>query len=180
MNKTLPRIVITGFMGAGKTSVAFALARWGGWRAVDLDALIVEREGRSIRELIDEDGEASFREVETNVLREALEMNAGEVIALGGGAWTVNRNRLLIKEHNCVTAWLDAPFELCWQRITNCKDVRPLARDREHAQRIYNERRRLYELADLHIKVDKESTVREVARRLNEAWSGMLSDAHSY
>ncbi|MCA1850337.1 MAG: AAA family ATPase, partial [Acidobacteria bacterium] len=124
-------IIITGFMGAGKTTVAAALARRLGCGHIDLDELIAEREGRTIREMFERDGESGFREAETRALRDTLENTEACVIALGGGAWTLERNRALIAEHEGYAVWLDVPFEVCWRRITRGGEVRPLAHDRE-------------------------------------------------
>ncbi|MDQ3686390.1 MAG: AAA family ATPase, partial [Acidobacteriota bacterium] len=68
-----PRIVVTGFMGAGKTTVAAALARALNCEMLDLDDVIIEVDGRNARTIIDEDGEMPFRDVETRALRELLE-----------------------------------------------------------------------------------------------------------
>ena len=76
-------IIITGFMGAGKTTVARALARVLNCNALDLDLLITEKEKRSPKEIIEQDGEAAFREVETRNLRQALSRGSDRVIALG-------------------------------------------------------------------------------------------------
>lgn len=146
------RIVIVGFMGCGKTTVAKALARQLGCDSIDLDSFITERGGRSPAEIIEQDGEAVFREIETRALRDALETSATRVIALGGGAWSIEANRALVAEHDCLSVWLDAPFELCWQRITeNAKTIRPLAPDRESALRLHESRRASYLLAKLHV-----------------------------
>src|SRR5882762_325298 len=99
-------IVITGFMGAGKTTVADALARLLTCSAIDLDQMITEKEMRSPKEIIEQDGEPAFRDVETRRLREALTLEPCGVIALGGGAWTVQRNRDLVVQHDCYTVWL--------------------------------------------------------------------------
>jgi shikimate kinase len=112
-------VVITGFMGAGKTTAAAALAERLHCRALDLDEFIAGRHGRTAQMIIDEEGEPRFRELETEALREALRTDAC-VIALGGGAWTIERNRALVAEHGGLTVWLDAPFELCWERIESC------------------------------------------------------------
>ncbi len=112
-----PRIVITGFMCAGKTTVARALAARLNCAWLDLDEFIAARHGRTAAAIIDADGEPRFRKLETEALRAALDSNA-RIIALGGGAWSVARNRALTAQHACVVIWLDAPFELCWQRIT--------------------------------------------------------------
>ena len=160
------RIVITGFMGAGKTALARELARVLACEAVDLDEFITAREGRSPRELIDEEGEAAFREIESRALAGALATKAARVVALGGGAWAVERNRAAVRaEPDCFTVWLDAPFELCWERVRTAAEggERPLARERERARALYDGRRALYGLADARVEVGAADDVRAVA-----------------
>lgn len=163
------RIVITGFMAAGKTSVASALARRLDCRMIDLDFIITERERRTVPALIKAEGEAAFREAEQRALRVVLEMNRARIIALGGGAWTIADNRVLIDSYDCLTVWLDAPFELCWQRITRSEAERPLAQSRETAARLYEERKALYALAQLHIIATEERSVEDLAEEIAKA-----------
>ncbi len=162
-------IVITGFMAAGKTTVAYALARLLDCDVVDLDQLITESECRSPKEFIEQDGETAFREVETKHLLKAIGLAPNLVIALGGGAWTIERNRRLIAEHNGFTVWLDAPFDLCWQRIGAGNVGRPLAPNKEQAQRLYDERQQFYALASLHLSDDGKTTVDELAATIAAA-----------
>jgi shikimate kinase len=157
------RIVIAGFMGAGKTCVAGALARRLGCAWADLDTVVAEREGRTPRELIEGEGEAVFRAAETRALHEVLERGEARVVALGGGAWTLERNRALCAAHDCLTIWLDAPFELCWQRTLRDAGARPLARTRDSAARLYEERRALYALAALRVEVEEVASAEDVA-----------------
>ena len=166
-----PRIIIIGFMAAGKTTVARALARRLNDSVIDLDESITKREGRTPQELIDEVGEAAFREAETRALRDALRYGTARIIALGGGAWTIERNRTLVAQHDCVTIWLDAPFELCWQRIKSDQSVRPLARDAAAASARYDERRSYYQLARHHISAAQnvDEIVAEILMRLEQA-----------
>lgn len=153
------RIVILGFMGCGKTTVARQLARELSCGFTDLDSLIAEQTHRSPAEIIKLDGEESFREIETRALNDVLQNDAVRVIALGGGTWTGAANRTVIALHDCLTVWLDAPFELCWKRIKGGKTIRPLAPDRETALARYNARRADYALAEQHIAVrDSDST----------------------
>ena len=150
------KVVITGFMGCGKTRVARELARRLNVEMIDLDEFITEREGRSPAQLIVDDGEPAFRAIESDALGEVLETNAAGVIALGGGAWIQETNRDLIRRHGCVSLWLDVPFEVCWTRIEVSGDDRPLGRTREQAQALFDWRRPIYQLADIHIPVTTE------------------------
>src|SRR3954469_9796504 len=155
MSASRQAIVIIGFMAAGKTTVAVALAERLGCDLVDLDQFIEQREGRIIRAIIDGEGEQAFREIESEALSEALKTDSPCIIALGGGAWTIERNRTLINQHTRRTVWLDAPFELCWRRIEDGINIRPLARERAKARQLYDERRAIYSQARLRIKVDE-------------------------
>ena len=152
------RIVIVGFMGCGKTTVAEALARQLGCAMVDLDSFITDREGHTPAEIIVQDSEPSFREIETRALNVVLEENAARVIALGGGAWMMQANRALVAQHDCLSVWLDAPFELCWERIQSSEAIRPLAPDRPTAENLYNDRRVSYGLSELRVDVCSDST----------------------
>ena len=164
------RILLTGFMASGKTAVAEALARQLDCEMLDLDQFITARDGRSIQTIIDEDGEARFREMEESVLREALESSTARIIALGGGTWISPQNRALIAAHHGFTVWLDAPFELCWQRIIrDHDDTRPLARDKKQAGCLYEERRALYKLAALRVQINEEEDVDVVAIKIVNA-----------
>ena len=165
------RILLTGFMGAGKTTVARALARRLAGTCVSVDELVTRLEGRTPQALIDEEGEDYFREAETRALRRALAAESAPVIDTGGGAWTLARNRALVAAHGCVAVWLDAPFELCWQRITNeaGRTDRPLARDRARAERLYEQRRAAYRLAALRVPVTPESDAEKLAAEIAAA-----------
>jgi shikimate kinase len=150
-------IVITGFMGCGKTRVARELARRLNLVMVDLDDHITKRVGRSPAQLIDEEGEPKFRAIEYANLRNVLEIGEARVIALGGGAWIQEVNRRLIDQYECVSVWLDAPFEMCWTRISNSQEDRPLGRTREQALALYEQRRPVYELANFRIEISEEN-----------------------
>jgi shikimate kinase len=163
---TNQQIVIIGFMGTGKTTVAFELARQLNCCAIDLDELITQDEKRNPREIILQDGEDAFRNIETKTLRTILREGSARVVAVGGGAWTIGENRKMIAEHRAFTIWLDAPFELCWKRIDAGREVRPLARSRELTEKLYAERRPIYEAADARLTVNENESVAEIATRV--------------
>jgi len=143
-------IVITGFMGCGKSKVARALARRLDVPVIDLDDVITARQGRTPAQLITEEGEPAFRTIESNTLRETLESISAGVIALGGGAWIEETNRDLIDQRGCLSIWLDVPFEVCWGRIKTSEEDRPLGRTREQALKLYKRRKPIYQLAAIH------------------------------
>ena len=161
------RIVIVGFMGSGKTTVAKALAAHLECGMLDLDAVISALQNMSIPELIREQGESAFRDAETSALQIVLDRLQPRIIALGGGAWTLERNRDLIRNHDCVTVFLDAPYDLCWQRITSHPVPRPLALD--EPEKLYRERHPQYALADIHVEVTDRMSADELAARIAEA-----------
>jgi len=160
------RIVILGFMACGKTTVANEVARELNCHYIDLDSFITERARRSPAEIITQDGEAAFREVETLALRDVLQDKEAHVIALGGGTWTTPANRTLIALYDCLTVWLDAPFELCWKRITSENLNRPLAPDRGTTQSRFNVRRRDYQLAEKQVSVKDGATATDIAKEI--------------
>ena len=151
-------------MGCGKTRVARELARRLGVDMIDLDDQITKRVGRTPAQLIVEDGEPAFRAIEFDTLRDVLQTGDAKVIALGGGAWIQEANRLLLDQYRCLSIWLDAPFEMCWTRISASQEVRPLGRTREHALALFEERRPVYELANVHVPIREEDFENLVSR----------------
>jgi shikimate kinase len=152
-------------MGSGKTKAARALGTLLNRSVIDLDNEITRLNGSTPAELITQLGEDAFRKIETEVLREVLDKGA-EIIALGGGAWTVEQNRTALTARKTLVIWLNLPFDSCWKRISDSKGARPLAPDREQAKTLYNQRLPLYQLAALHIEATEEMEAMEVAERV--------------
>jgi shikimate kinase len=112
----LRRIVLTGFMGAGKTTVGRLLATRLGWDFLDLDAQIESRTGLTVPSIFATHGEAHFRQLESQALAASLG-RSNVVLALGGGAPEVLTNRLLIEQTPATaTIFLDAPFTTLFDR----------------------------------------------------------------
>ncbi|HKO98005.1 MAG TPA: shikimate kinase [Pyrinomonadaceae bacterium] len=162
----VPRIAITGFMCVGKTTVAQALGQLLGCKVVDLDAAILESEGRNAAEIIRIDGEDAFRETESRVLTDLLSDELGLVISLGGGTWIIERNRKVLEEHRYLTVWLDAPLDLCWKRIEGSAGQRPLASSYLAVQQLFEARRHVYESADIRVPVTEAETPDDTANRI--------------
>lgn len=161
-----PKIALTGFMGVGKSSVARHLAHFAKLRRVDLDREIEESEGRSIAAIIDNDGEAAYRKIETANLKRVLEKSNTSILSLGGGTWTIPENREILKAAGFNTVWLEATFEHCWLNISFSRKDRPLARDKHKALRLFEEREKVYCLADWHFAIRPGTTSYAVARQI--------------
>ena len=100
----MENIVLVGMPGCGKTTVGRALASMQGKRFVDADAVLEERVGRMITDIIPQDGEEAFRQMETDTLAE-LGKQSGLIIATGGGCVTRERNYPLLHQNGTIL-WL--------------------------------------------------------------------------
>jgi len=165
MNVHAP-IVIIGFMACGKTEIARVVAKQLNLKMIDLDEEITSSERRSPAELIREEGEVFFRNIETASLCRVLKRNEACVIALGGGAWIQPANRELLAAKNANIVWLDTPFEICWRRIESSSEDRPLGTTREQARELFKQRYPIYELAPIRIDVIADDTLPEIAGRV--------------
>ncbi len=144
-------LVLIGFMGAGKSTVARELAQALGVEALDSDAVLERRLGHSPAREFELNGEAAFRSAEEQVVCELLDgASPGAVIALGGGSILSARVRTALEPH--VVVLLDIEAEQAWERVGGSPEAlpggdpqRPLARDREAFLALHAERRGLYE-----------------------------------
>jgi 3-dehydroquinate synthetase len=148
-------LALIGFMGAGKSTLGRELARLTGRPFVDTDAEIEKRFG-PIGELI-ERGEPEFRRIEEQVVAEALAGPTG-VIALGGGAVLSETTRERLSR-TAFVAWVRIDVETAWQRVSG--SGRPLARDREQFERLYEERVRIYDVIAEGVGEDAEALLLE-------------------
>ncbi len=162
------RIVLTGFMGVGKSTVARHLSFILKCEKADLDAFIEKTEQRSLAEIFYSCGEARFRQIETENLQKILCSSGARIIALGGGAWTIEENRNLIKQHRFITVWLESTFEHCWRNIRLSKRERPLAKTKKQTRILFDEREKIYCLADWHFIVKPDLTSFEIAKKIAE------------
>ena len=148
-------IFLTGFMGAGKSTIGRRLANRIGYRFVDLDEVIAARAGCSIPEIFAMHGEAYFRDCETAVL---AEQKAAEqvVFATGGGMVGRAENRTLMKQIGCVV-YLRAAWPTLEQRLARGRG-RPLADPQkgwDSVRQLWQSRLAWYEEADVVIDTDR-------------------------
>ena len=172
-------IFLTGFMGAGKTTVGRDLARALGWSFIDLDSLIEAKLGKKISQIFQELGEAEFRKFETQALREVLKTSDPEdhkeepepmVVALGGGVFAQEVNRQLMREHGGKVVYLEVGLDEALRRCEQVKLTRPLLKDEKLSAELMESRRPFYERADLKVKTDGQlvsSIVQQICSQLN-------------
>ena len=129
-------IVLIGFMGCGKSTIARELRRLLGYPLVDMDAILEERAGKPITRIFAEDGEATFRDMESRLLEELAETaaSAGRIVATGGGVVERPANRLCLRRLGYVV-WLSAPPAVILNRTRNSQE-RPLLHADDPAARI--------------------------------------------
>ena len=144
-------VILTGFMGTGKSSVGRVLARMTGLTYVDLDALIVAQAGKSINEIFAEQGEAAFRALES-VMLQNLCRQQGIILSTGGGAVLSSVNRAVMKAEGMVIN-LTAPVPVIRERLRHATN-RPLLQDgaaSDNIERMLGEREACYAEADIRI-----------------------------
>lgn len=142
------KVYLVGFMGAGKSSIARALARRLDWRAVDVDEMIEQREHQPVASIFAKHGEPYFRAVERQVLLDQIPTRH-LVVATGGGTFVDPQNRAVISRDG-LSVWLDVPIDRLIARVP-ADGRRPLAADRNEFERLYIARRAAYEQATYRV-----------------------------
>jgi shikimate kinase len=133
-------VVLVGFMGAGKTTVGHILAERLGLPFVDSDVLIEQRQGRSIRDIFETEGEEFFRELEHRTVTD-LVRGQDAVLALGGGALGDVRTRAVLRDARVV--YLRVSYDEALERVQN-DQFRPMLR-RPDLATVYQARVSVYE-----------------------------------
>ena len=110
-------ICLVGFMGAGKTTIAQALSHKMQRQVISTDALIIEKEGREINDIFQKDGEAYFRKVEKDVVKE-ISGYGGVIVDCGGGIVLDSENISRLKQ-NGIIFYLSATPETIYKRVKN-------------------------------------------------------------
>ena len=153
-------IVLIGFMGAGKTTVSKELSTALNARSVDMDDILVERIGQPISEYFEEHGEASFREHETKLLKEAL--NEETVIATGGGVILQKENQKVLADK--LVVYLKADANVLIKRIREDK-----VNIRGYLKRLFFSREKLYEkLAKITVDTSEKTPAEIVSEILQQ------------
>ncbi|HEX5036207.1 MAG TPA: shikimate kinase [bacterium] len=127
------RVILTGFMGTGKTAVGEKLAKRLGFQFLDTDLMVEAETGKSITDIFEKEGEPAFRGYEKKMVRKAMDLEK-VVIATGGGAIVDPDNLKLMKEKGIVIG-LSASPEAILQRVASM-ETRPLLRSKDQLKKI--------------------------------------------
>ena len=148
------RIYLVGYMGSGKTAIGKRVSFGTKLPFYDMDAEIVRKAGMTIPEIFEQYGEAFFRQLETEFLKEFRDEFC--IISTGGGVAMREENRQIMRNTGLVF-YLNAPFKDIWRRISTDKN-RPIVQrsTRAELEQLYNQRAPQY-LAASHIRVETEN-----------------------
>jgi shikimate kinase len=148
-------IYLIGFMGSGKSTVGKILSEKLKMEFVDIDKEIEKQEKTTIKQIFKEKGEKHFRELERKKLEEFLSKN-NFIVSTGGGLGANLENIKKMKESG-VVVWLDVSLDEVLKRCANDEDRPLLKMPVKDLQDLYEERKNVYKLANIHIKAEKKS-----------------------
>ncbi|MBR4008138.1 shikimate kinase, partial [Fibrobacter sp.] len=178
-------IFLTGFMASGKSRTGRTLSERLGRPLVDTDAVIVERAGKSISEIFEQDGEAKFREMERDVIAEIAANETPQVVSLGGGAINNPENVKVIRESGTLIRLWAKP-EILSERIGR-KNTRPLLANLSDEERLakikvmLKEREKNYAQADFSVESTNDvndSHIIERILRMLQFWKSHALDVY--
>lgn len=157
-------MILIGFMGSGKTTIAETIAWELNVKYLDIDEEVVKKYDASISQIFSKEGEEGFRKKEFEVLNSLLNKDA--VISTGGGVVTYKPSLDLLKSQSKHKVfYLDAPFHILYDRIKG-DATRPLAnQDREKVNALYDNRLESYKNASDFI-INTEKSIFEITREI--------------
>eukprot|EP00271_Cylindrocystis_brebissonii_P011644 TRINITY_DN29542_c0_g1_i1.p1 TRINITY_DN29542_c0_g1~~TRINITY_DN29542_c0_g1_i1.p1 ORF type:complete len:375 (-),score=45.46 TRINITY_DN29542_c0_g1_i1:1003-2127(-) len=172
-------IFLIGMMGCGKTTVGRIVAEALGYGFFDSDSLVEQTYGATVATIFKEKGEQSFRELESQAISQLASMDGGLVVATGGGAIIRKSNWKLMRSG--IVVWIDVPLEALAKRVVDAgvgsrpilssgmADEDMFAQALNKLQRIYNERKHMYPMANVRI------SLQEIAAQLSSESSSTIS-----
>jgi len=164
-------IVLTGFMGTGKTAVGRELSRMLGMRLVELDEEIEKAEGMAIRDIFSRYGEGYFRDRETEMVKR-FSREEGVVISTGGGVVLREENMAALRENGIIVCLWAEPETILAR--TGGSDERPLLNvdnPEKKIRELLDYRRPFYEKADIMIITDNKTPF-EIAQEIAKYYRG--------
>lgn len=155
-------MILIGFMGVGKTTIALKLAEVGNKNFVDLDDLIEKNKNKSIPNIFKDEGEAAFRRYEYEALKEAVR---NDIVATGGGIVEYPPSLDFLKQTSKTVIFLNADFDTLYKRIKNDTNRPNAIKPYEDLKKLYEKRNKYYtSVAD--IIVNNDDKLNEVVHKI--------------
>lgn len=130
----MKKIILLGYMGSGKSTIAKILSEKTGIPFLDLDEIIEEKTNLSIKNLFKEKGEIYFRKLEHEVFHDLMSNSQSVILSLGGGTPCYANNHELLKGDNTISIYLKASIDTLYNRLIHDKNNRPLVADKSESE----------------------------------------------
>jgi len=122
----MKKIILIGYMGSGKSTIAKLLSKSMQYEFLDLDEIIEKEQNASVSAIFERKGEVYFRKLEHEVLKRILQSESNMILSLGGGTPCFTNNQELLKQENICTVYLKTSIDKLYERLRTQKANRPL------------------------------------------------------
>lgn len=173
IRNNLNNIFLIGFSGSGKSKIGKILSRSLSYKFIDTDRYIEHIKKKKVHEIINDEGELSFRNIETEILHNLEYTKNNLVVSTGGGIPTIEQNNKIMKRSGIII-WLYASLEIIKYRLNKTKEIRPLLGNNlrsEKVEEMFNKRQKNYSIADIKINTDlkdPKAIMEEIEGLINE------------
>lgn len=161
-------IALIGFMGSGKTTTAKALSEFYDMEYISTDSRIEENSSKKIIDIFEEKGEKYFRELEYKLIKQITKKN-NCIFDLGGGVIIQEKNRIILKNRNIKTIFLNVPFNVICKRLENEREFRPLLNGenwKKTANELFLNRYNIYKQAEICIDIEENNSLEEIKNNI--------------
>ena len=160
----MKKIILLGYMGCGKSTIAKLLANLTSISYLDLDEIIEKNENASVKNIFSEKGEIYFRKLEHQILEKLINNQESFILSLGGGTPCYSNNHEFLKSSNVISIYLKASVETLYDRLLYSNSERPLIANKnpeemkEFIAKSLFDRSYYYNQAQFKISVDGKSS----------------------
>ena len=160
----MKKIILLGYMGCGKSTIAKLLANSTSFSYLDLDEIIEKNENASVKNIFSEKGEIYFRKLEHQILKKLINNQESFILSLGGGTPCYSNNHEFLKSSNVISIYLKASVETLYDRLLYSNSERPLIANKnpeemkEFIAKNLFDRSYYYNQAQFKISVDGKSS----------------------
>ena len=130
----MKKIILLGYMGCGKSTIAKLLAEKVSLPYLDLDEIIEKRENAAVKNIFSEKGEIYFRKLEHDIFSDLMKNQDSFVLSLGGGTPCYANNHELLKGEGITSIYLKASVETLFNRLSHNKSKRPIVANKSEAE----------------------------------------------